>query len=91
MTLQATYNEEELGWVTDKFQIDGDIILEVELESMGRVAVKKGNAIDSPYPIIFVSPLGYDKHEYIIDGDTEGKYLQIITSEKPIDIQYEYI
>lgn len=77
------YNEDDLGWVTDTILLSGSIFLEVALNDRGRVAIKKSNSEDGDFHVVEMSPITGPEFEYVIDGDAEGKYLKVVTSEKP--------
>lgn len=86
--LTFTYDEEELGWQTDLIRLTGTIVIDIELKQLGRVAIKKGNTLDGPFPKIYMSPITGPEHQYTISADTEGKYIRVITSEEPKHIRY---
>lgn len=105
-TIQGAWSDEANGWVSEILELTGDVWLEVELPSKGRLVIKKAEQIEGPYPKALITKWAGPKfririHHGIsyIPGkpDTPGKsvpfprYIKIITTETPITIQYANI
>lgn len=89
--VEFTWNEEANGWVTPLFELTGNIYLIVTLKEKGMFVVKKSNTKDGPKPKIFISRKGGTDYECKLYGDSEGKFIQIVTSTEPIEIKYANI
>lgn len=89
--IQATYDADELAWVTPILTLQRDIYLKIELKEKGKVVIRqsddKGN-----FPRI---PIRRHKDtlsfEFRISVIPDTVQIQIFTSTEPKEIKYAYI
>ena len=75
------------GYVSPVIELSGDTYLILSLERKGRVAVKKANSPEGPFPKIFVSPVAGPEFRLRLYGETQGKVIQVITTDPVVSCQ----
>lgn len=89
--LTATYNEEELAWVTPVTELKRDVYLMVTLTRPGKLVIRQ-DAGDGKCPRV---PIGKHRDmtafELRISVMPELMKIQIFTSTEPKEIKYAYI
>lgn len=89
--LTATYNSEELAWVTPETVLQRDIYLMVTLRRPGKLVIRQ-NAGDGKWPRV---PIGKHRDmtvfELRLTVVPESMKIRIFTSTEPKEIKYAYI
>lgn len=89
--LTASYDPEELAWVTPEVQFQRDIYLIVTLKHPGKLIIRQrvSDGSNPRVPIRRHKDMTSFKLRLTIHPDTVG--LQIFTSTEPKEIKYAYI
>ena len=90
-TIQGAWSDEAHGWVSEILHLTGDAWLEVDLPGRGRVVIKKAESPEGPWPKAMITKWTGPEFRVRIYGSDKGKYLKIITTEKPKRIEYANI
>lgn len=85
--VEATYDDNEQGWVSQPIELTGDISLEVELSEEGYVVVKQLDEDANIFRNVLVSSY-CSKVKGNVYGDAEGQTILVTSSVEPKLIQY---
>lgn len=90
-TIQGEWSDEANGWVSETINLTGNIYLEIELPSKGRVVIKKSEKLDGPYPKAKITKWSGPSFRFRVYGSTKYPYIKIITTSTPNRIEYANI
>lgn len=82
MNMDFTYDATDNAYTTQPILLTGDAFLTLSLPERGRLAIRKSNTGERPWPIVLMSPKNKD-YQIRIYGQTRGKYIKIQTTHAP--------
>jgi hypothetical protein len=89
ITVEATYNKEENGWVTKPIELTGNIYLEVKLSKDGYVVIKQQEEDTGIFKKVLVSSF-CNEYKGKVFGRTAHQKIMVLTSVES-SIKYENI
>lgn len=79
-----TFDHYDNAWSSGEVTLTGDCWLRVLLNERGRVAIRKSNTGEKPWPVVLMSPVNTE-FEIRIYGEAKDKHILVHTTSKPIE------
>lgn len=89
--IQATYDANELAWVTPILTLHRDIFLKIDLKEKGKVVIRQSDDKGNFPRIPIRRHKDTQSFEFRISVITDTVQIQIFTSTEPKEIKYAYI
>lgn len=89
--IQATYDANELAWVTPILTLHRDIFLKIDLKEKGKVVIRQSDDKGNFPRIPIRRHKDAQSFEFRISVIPDTVQIQIFTSTEPKEIKYAYI
>ena len=89
--VQATYDANELAWVTPILTLHRDIFLKIDLKEKGKVVIRQSDSKGNFPRIPIKRHKDTQSFEFRISVIPDTVQIQIFTSTEPKEIKYAYI
>jgi len=89
--IQATYDANELAWVTPILTLHRDIFLKIDLKEKGKVVIRQSDDKGNFPRIPIRRRKDTQSFEFRISVIPDTVQIQIFTSTEPKEIKYAYI
>lgn len=86
-----TWDEAANAYTSGDIELTGECWLRVVLSGKGRVAIRKANSADGPWPVVLMSTWTGPDFEIRIFGETLGKHIKIETTSAPSEASLDNI